>query len=185
MGYVNEALVVGRLGAAPELDYTKNGMAVCRMSVATHQKYKKGEQTITETEWHKAVVFGRRAEIAAEALKKGSEVFVKGVKRTSVYKNKSGQQKQKVELIALDIKWPGSEKFDFTAPQTGGKLEEKIHQQLQPPSSRAGSTAIPKGASSSSPKPIAQFAMEATLSEDQIENELAELRKQNNSIPAP
>src|SRR5688500_8956295 len=99
MGYVNEVLIVGRLGANPELAYSKGGMAVCRMSAATHQKYNKGQQTITETEWHRVVVFGRRAEIAAANLKKGGEVYVKGVKRTSQFlDSKTGQQRQRVEI---------------------------------------------------------------------------------------
>lgn len=164
MGYVNEVLIVGRLGSNPELDYTKAGMAIARLSVATHQKYKKGNQTITETEWHRVVCFGRRAEVIASALKKGSEVYVKGVKRTSVFLDKNGQQRQRVEIIVLDIKWPGSEKFDMTAPQM--PREEKP---APSPTQRA------KAATEKTQ--LSEMAAEDSLDDDDIEKELDDLRR--------
>lgn len=184
MGYVNESLVVGRLGADPELTYTKLGMAVCRMSIATHQKYMKGTQSITETEWHKAVVFGRRAEVAKEELSKGDTVYVKGVKRTAVFKDKSGQQRQKVEIIALDIKWEGSEEFDFTAPQEGGKnltQQNQANQRMSSNKQSPGSQAGAGGTKATKPKSLAEEAGKSGYSDDQIEKELADLRHSETS----
>lgn len=166
MGYVNEVLIVGRLGANPELDYTKAGMAVCRMSVATHQKFRKGTQTITETEWHRIVLFGRRAEIAAQNLKKGGEVYVKGVKRTSQFlDSKTGQQRQRVEIITLDIRWPGSEKMDMTGPQ----VQQPEQAPLTPGMQSAKAPLPQRGAPLPNP---------SGFSDADIERELLDLRRQ-------
>lgn len=168
MGYVNEVLIVGRLGANPELAYTKAGMAVARMSVATHQKFKKGNATITETEWHRVVVFGRRAELVAESLKKSGEVYVKGVKRTSQFQDANGQQRQRVEIIVLDIRWPGSEKIDMTAPQMA-----KQEKTSQPSTTQRVKAATEKA------QVMSDMAAEEVLDDAQIERELADLRKQS------
>lgn len=163
MGYVNEVLIVGRLGANPELTYTKAGMAVCRLSVATHQKYKKGTQTITETEWHRVVLFGRKAEIAAENLKKGGELYVKGVKRTSVFMDQNTkQQRQKVEIITVDMKWPGSEKIDMTAPQ----INKPQNQQKTAAVETKGNL------------PVSGLDTPTSMDDASIEAELNELRKE-------
>ena len=109
MGYVNKLTVLGRLGRDPELHYGQNGTAVCRMSVATNSTFPRNGVKVTETEWHNIVTFGKRAEVCAQWLKKGREVFVEGPIRTrSWIDTKTKEKRERKELIATDVQFIGS-----------------------------------------------------------------------------
>ena len=106
---VNKVIVVGNLGGDPETRYMPSGSAVTNMTVATNESWKDkqtGEQK-ERTEWHKVAMFGRLAEIAAEYLRKGSQVYVEGKLRTRKWQGQDGQDRYTTEIIADEMQMLG------------------------------------------------------------------------------
>ena len=103
---VNRVILVGNVGGKPE---KKNGStSVTTFSLATHEERKgKNGEKIRRTEWHRIVTFGKLADICAEYLKKGREVYVEGSIRSSIYRDKDGQEKQSYDIIASEVKFIG------------------------------------------------------------------------------
>ena len=103
---VNKVILVGNLGKDPELRYTPSGTAVCTFSLATTDRFKnkQGEQQ-ERTEWHRVAMFGRLAEIAAEYLRKGSQVYVEGSLRTRKWQDKDGNDRWTTEVVARDVQF--------------------------------------------------------------------------------
>lgn len=102
---VNKVLLVGNLGRDPEVRYAQNGAAIANISVATSESWK--DKTTGEaqerTEWHRVVFFGKLAEIAAEYLKKGTQVFIEGSLRTRKWQDKDGQDRYTTEIVANEM----------------------------------------------------------------------------------
>lgn len=116
---INKVILVGNLGADPDTRYSASGSAVTRISIATSERWKDkqtGEQQ-ERTEWHRVVFFGRLAEIAAEYLRKGSQVYVEGSLRTSSYE-KEGQKHYSTDIIGNEMQMLGSR-------QGGGDYEAR------------------------------------------------------------
>ena len=106
---VNKVIVVGNLGNDPETWYMPSGSAVTNMTVATNESWKDkqtGEQK-ERTEWHKVAMFGRLAEIAAEYLRKGSQVYIEGKLRTRKWQGQDGQDRYTTEIIADEMQMLG------------------------------------------------------------------------------
>lgn len=106
---VNKVILVGNLGADPEVKYTAGGTAICTLSVATSESWKDkqtGEQQ-ERTEWHRVKMFGRLAEIAGEYLKKGRQVYVEGSIRTDKYTDKEGIQRYSTDIIGNEMQMLG------------------------------------------------------------------------------
>jgi single-strand DNA-binding protein len=106
---VNKVILVGNLGADPEVKYTAGGTAICTLSVATSESWKDkqtGEQQ-ERTEWHRVKMFGRLAEIAGEYLKKGRQVYVEGSIRTDKYTDKEGVQRYSTDIIGNEMQMLG------------------------------------------------------------------------------
>ena len=102
MGSLNKAMIIGRLGADPEVRYTQNNTAVANMSVATSDRYKdKNGEWKETTEWHRVVAWGRLAEICQQYLKKGSQVYFEGPIQTRSWEDKDGQKQYSTEIKAL------------------------------------------------------------------------------------
>ena len=119
MSSLNKAMIIGRLGADPEVRYTQNNTAVANMSVATSERYrdKNGEQQ-ENTEWHRVVAWGRTAEICQEYLKKGSLVYFEGPIQTREWEDKDGQKRYTTEVKALTMQMLDSRGSD-SAPAKG------------------------------------------------------------------
>ncbi len=101
MSSLNQIQLIGHLGKAPELRALPDGTAVCALSLATNEKHKgRDGQAVEHTEWHRVVLFGRQAEIAAEYTGKGGKVFVQGRLRTRDYTDREGQVRRIVEVVA-------------------------------------------------------------------------------------
>lgn len=99
MGSVNRVILVGFLGADPELKYTPAGKAVCNMSVATTESWKdKGGAKQEKTEWHRVTAWGPTAENASKYLAKGRLVYVEGRLQTRSYE-KEGQKHYATEVV--------------------------------------------------------------------------------------
>jgi single-strand DNA-binding protein len=105
---VNKVIIVGNLGADPDVRYTGNGTAVCNLSIATSEQWtdKQSGQKQERTEWHKVALFGRLAEIAGEYLKKGRSVYIEGSLRTDKYE-KEGQEHYSTKIIASELQMLG------------------------------------------------------------------------------
>lgn len=102
---INKVILVGNLGADPEIRYMPNGNAVCNLSVATGESWKDKQsgETVERTEWHRVVLFGKIAEIAGEYLKKGTQAYFEGRLQTRKWQDKSGQDRYTTEIIATDM----------------------------------------------------------------------------------
>ncbi len=106
---VNKVIIVGNLGGDPETRYMPSGSAVTNFTVATNESWKDkqtGEQK-ERTEWHKVAMFNRLAEIAAEYLRKGSQVYIEGKLRTRKWQGQDGQDRYTTEIIADEMQMLG------------------------------------------------------------------------------
>jgi single-strand DNA-binding protein len=103
---VNKVILLGTLGKDPELKYTPQGTPVVRFSMATNSSYKDKQsgEWKEQTEWHNIVAWQRTAEVAAEYLKKGRQVYIEGRLQTRSWDDKeSGQKKYMTEIIVNDL----------------------------------------------------------------------------------
>ncbi|MDX2312833.1 MAG: single-stranded DNA-binding protein [Gammaproteobacteria bacterium] len=106
---VNKVILVGNLGADPETRYTAGGSAVTNVRLATTDAWKdkqSGEQQ-ERTEWHRVVFWGRLAEIAAEYLRKGSQIYVEGRIQTRKWQDKDGQDRWSTEIVGNEMQMLG------------------------------------------------------------------------------
>jgi len=106
---VNKVILIGHLGADPEVRYMPNGGAVANVTVATTESWKdksSGEQQ-EKTEWHRVVFFARLAEIVGEYLKKGSQMYVEGRLQTRKWQDKSGVDRYTTEIVASEMQMLG------------------------------------------------------------------------------
>ena len=107
---VNKAIIVGNLGRDPEVRYSASGNAIANVTVATTDSWKdrqSGERQ-ERTEWHRVVFFNRLAEIVAEYLKKGSQVFIEGRIQTRKWEDKDGNERWTTEIVANEMQMLGS-----------------------------------------------------------------------------
>ncbi|PTB21260.1 single-stranded DNA-binding protein [Trinickia symbiotica] len=109
MASVNKVILVGNLGADPEVRYLPSGDAIANIRLATTDRYK--DKTTGEmkeaTEWHRVAFFGRLAEIVNEYLKKGSSVYIEGRIRTRKWQGQDGQDRYSTEIVAEQMQMLG------------------------------------------------------------------------------
>ena len=104
MGNLNKVMLIGRLGADPEVRYTQNNTAVATLSLATSERYKDSNGEWQEnTEWHKVVAWARLAEICQQYTRKGSQIYVEGSLQTRGWEDKEGQKRYTTEIKAQTI----------------------------------------------------------------------------------
>jgi len=106
---INKVILVGNLGQDPDTRYMPSGSAVTNLRIATSEQWKDkqtGEQK-ERTEWHNVAMFGRLAEIAAEYLRKGSQVYIEGKLRTRKWQDKQGNDRWTTEVIADEMQMMG------------------------------------------------------------------------------
>lgn len=101
---LNKVMLFGNLGADPELRTTQGGTAVMKLRLATTERFKDAsEQWHDRTEWHRVVVWGKRAEALSRILEKGSTIFVEGSLRTTSYDDKDGVKRYTTEINASNV----------------------------------------------------------------------------------
>ena len=106
---INKVILVGTLGADPKTSAMPSGSSVTNVSIATNESWKDketGEQQ-DRTEWHRIAFFNRLAEIAAEYLKKGSQIYIEGKLRTRKWQDKDGNDRWTTEIIANELQMLG------------------------------------------------------------------------------
>jgi single-strand DNA-binding protein len=101
MAGINKVILVGNLGAKPEVKYASNGNAISNLSVATSESWtdKSTGQKQERTEWHRVSLFGKLAEIAGQYLDKGSKVYVEGKLQTRKYTDKDGIERWTTDVV--------------------------------------------------------------------------------------
>ena len=106
---VNKVILVGNLGADPEMRHTGGGTAICSFNLATSESWtdKQSGEKQERTEWHRVKIFGRLAEIAGEYLKKGRQVYIEGSLRTDKYTDKQGIERYSTDIIASEMQMLG------------------------------------------------------------------------------
>ncbi|MCM2280636.1 MAG: single-stranded DNA-binding protein [Bdellovibrionaceae bacterium] len=109
MSGVNKVIIVGRLGADPEVKSVGSGQTVTRLSVATSENWvdKEGQKQ-ERTEWHRVVVWGRLAEICGKHLSKGRQVYLEGRLQTRSWEDQQGQKRYTTEIVANTVQFLGS-----------------------------------------------------------------------------
>jgi single-strand DNA-binding protein len=110
MASINKVILIGNLGADPEMRTTPAGEAVCNIRIATTEKWKDRTtgETRETTEWHRVVLYRRLAEIAGEYLRKGSSAYIEGRLRTRKWQDKEGKERSTTEIEAIELKMLGS-----------------------------------------------------------------------------
>ncbi|MEJ5364222.1 MAG: single-stranded DNA-binding protein [Desulfosoma sp.] len=101
---LNKVILIGRLGADPDVRYTQSGLPVVRFNLATDERVPAGEGNWeNRTEWHRIVVFGKIAENCANYLSKGRLVYVEGRLRTNQWEDAQGVRRSTTEIVASDV----------------------------------------------------------------------------------
>lgn len=135
MASVNKAFIQGNLGADPEVRYTQDKACIVTLKVATNRRYRnRDDQQVTETEWHRVIVFGRSAEIARDYLTKGSSVWIEGRIRTRTWTDKNGIDHYTTEIVCEQMQL-GSRRDN--ASQGGAEKVESKPRQPETPQRKA------------------------------------------------
>lgn len=130
---LNKVMLIGNLGADPEVRYMPAGGAVVNITLATSMRWKdkqSGERK-EATEWHRVVFFNRLAEVVGEYLKKGSQIYVEGRLQTRKWQDQNGQDRYTTEIVASEMHMLGS--------RSGGTAEfggDQSHAGYSAPSSK-------------------------------------------------
>ncbi|APZ44058.1 single-stranded DNA-binding protein [Acidihalobacter ferrooxydans] len=147
---VNKVILIGNLGADPETRYMPSGGAVTNVNLATSESWrdKNTGDTQERTEWHRVVFFNRLAEIAAEYLRKGSQVYIEGSIRTRKWQGKDGQDRYTTEIVANEMQMLGGRSGGGSA-----QFDSPPAQQAQP----QGGTSRAPAPKQADPEPIPDF----------------------------
>ena len=145
---VNKVILIGNLGADPEVRYTPGGSAVANVTLATSSSWrdKQTGDMQDRTEWHRVVFFGRLAEIVGEYLHRGSKVYVDGSLRTRKWQDKTGVDRYTTEIVANEMQMLDSRGKDQGGSYQGGQSDHsrgKEHhaQSSSPATSSSAATA--------------------------------------------
>ena len=102
---INKVILIGNLGADPEIRYTQTGAAVATFTLATTERWRGQDgQTQEQTEWHRIVAWAKLAEICGEYLHKGSRVYIEGKLQTGKWQDKEGGTRYTTEIVAREMK---------------------------------------------------------------------------------
>ncbi|MFS4460288.1 single-stranded DNA-binding protein [Bdellovibrio sp. HCB2-146] len=107
MSGVNKVILVGRLGADPEVKTIGSGNTVARLNLATSETWVKDGQRQEKTEWHRITVWGKMAEICGKHLSKGRQVYIEGKLQTRSWEDQQGQKRYATEIVASTVQFLG------------------------------------------------------------------------------
>lgn len=140
MAGVNRVIILGNLGAEPEIRQLPSGGAVTNVRIATSETWKDkntGEKK-EQTEWHRVIFFNRLAEIAGEYLRKGSKVYIEGALRTRKWQDKEGRDQYTTEIVAKEMQLLDSRQQDSAPRQEREAPSRQPAATQQAPSGGAG-----------------------------------------------
>lgn len=119
-GTVNRVILVGRLGADPDIRYSPNGTAVAKFNLATDERTPAGDGNWEDrTEWHRIVAFGKVAERCGSFLNKGKLIYLEGSLRTNQWEDKEGVKRYTTEIVMRDFQMLGGSGADDPGRQQG------------------------------------------------------------------
>lgn len=117
MSGINKVILIGNLGADPELRFTADGTAVANLRIATSRKWKnKRNETEEETTWHSVTAWAKTAEICKEYLSKGRQVYIEGRLQNRTWTDKQGQKRYSTEVVAEQVHFLGGGGKHAAAP---------------------------------------------------------------------
>lgn len=116
---MNKAIIIGNLGADPELRHTSNGTPVCNMRIATNERRKDGDDWVEHTEWHRVTVWGKQGDNCARYLAKGRRCAIDGRIQTRSWETDSGEKRYSTEIVAHRVEFLGGE-TQTRDPSSGG-----------------------------------------------------------------
>lgn len=125
MASVNKVILVGNLGADPEVRAFPNGDSVCNLRMATTDSWKDkqtGEKR-EATEWHRVVLYRKLAEIARQYLRKGSQIYIEGRIRTRKWQDKNGVERYATEIEAVEMNMLGG-KYETAKPMSDKTVDQ-------------------------------------------------------------
>jgi single-strand DNA-binding protein len=142
---LNKVILIGNLGADPEIRFMPNGGQVTTISLATTRRWKNKQtgERVEETEWHRITFFGKLAEIAGEYLKKGSKAYIEGRIKTQKWQDQQGQDRYSTGIIAETMHM-----LDRAGGDSGAARAEQQYQAYQ-----GGRGAQGGGSTNSKPRP--------------------------------
>lgn len=124
MAGINKVILIGNLGADPEMRYTQDQNAVANFRIATSERWtdRATNERRERTEWHRIVCFRRLAEICGEYLHKGSKVYIEGQLQTRSWEGQDGQTRYTTEVVAREMQMLDSRGSGggFGGPDDGG-----------------------------------------------------------------
>jgi single-strand DNA-binding protein len=121
---VNKVILIGNLGADPEVRFAQNGTQVTTFNVATTETWMKEGNREEQTEWHRIVTFGNLAKTCGDHLSKGSKVYIEGRLRTQKWEDREGNPRKTTEIVAREVKFL-SPKGAGDQGRGGGYVEEE------------------------------------------------------------
>ncbi len=127
---VNKVILVGNLGKDPEVRYSASGSAIANCTIATSETWKDkqtGEKQ-EKTEWHRVVFFNRLAEVVAEYLKKGQQVYIEGKIQTRKWQNNEGKDQYTTEIVANEMNMLGGRQGNSDNAAQGGSQQASAPQ---------------------------------------------------------
>lgn len=141
---INKVILIGNLGADPEVRYMPSGGAVTNVTIATSETWKDKQSGDPQerTEWHRVVFFNRLAEIAGEYLKKGSKVYIEGSLRTRKWQDQAGADRYTTEIIANEMQMLDSRGGAGAAPSMPASRGQSAPMHSEPMASSMSSEAF-------------------------------------------
>ena len=127
---VNKVILLGRVGADPEVKYMPSGNAVLNLSLATNRKFKNQESGNYEdkTEWHRVVFFNKPAETIGHYVKKGQQLYVEGRLQTRKWQDKDGVEKYSTDIISDNFTFIGSKSDSEGTDNQSSKSNDNFDQ---------------------------------------------------------
>jgi single-strand DNA-binding protein len=126
MSGLNKAILIGNLGADPEVKFTQNGQAILKLRLATSEKWKNKDGELQErTEWHNVVMWGPRAEALGKILAKGRTIYVEGRIQTRSYEDKDGVKKYATDINANELLLLGGRGEGGDRQESGGQHRQQ------------------------------------------------------------
>ena len=137
---INKVILVGNLGKDPETRYMPSGKAVTNFSIATSESWtdRQSGDKQERTEWHNVVLFDKLGEIAAEYLRKGSQVYIEGSLRTRKWQDKEGKDRYTTEIVGRDMQMLGGRGGAAGGGAAAGAGGSEMRQSRQAPAEERG-----------------------------------------------
>lgn len=135
---LNRVTLIGSLGMDPELKFTNGGQAVLRMRLATNEEWMANNEKKSATEWHTAVLWGKRAESLSKHLSKGSRIYVEGRLQTRSWEDNHGNKRNATEINVSEIKFCGDSQAQRQRRDDGYANHRGQQQDMTTPFDRPG-----------------------------------------------